>query len=127
MTFFLINRDILPYNHRMERDGLLVGPYEEASKMRVVESWYREGVPKGFGKELYQPDLDRIQDNLEMAMERFPCLADGNIQSVVSGKSSSLVRSLFCFSLFAVEVIVLVFCFSAGLFSRFTVLLNCDR
>ena len=69
----------------MERDGLLVGPYEEAAKMRVVESWYREGVPKGFGKELFQPDLDRIQDNLEMAMERFPCLADGNIQSVVSG------------------------------------------
>lgn len=73
------------YYLRMERDGLLVGPYEEASKMRVVESWYREGVPSGFGKELFQPDLDRIQDNLEMAMERFPCLADGNIQSVVSG------------------------------------------
>ena len=69
----------------MERDGLLVGPYEEAAKMRVVESWYRDGVPKGFGKELFQPDLDRIQDNLEAAMERFPCLADGNIQSVVSG------------------------------------------
>ena len=39
----------------------------------------------GFGKELFESDLDRIIDNTAAAMERFPVLADANIASVVSG------------------------------------------
>ena len=39
----------------------------------------------GFGKELFESDLDRISDNVAMAMERIPVLADANIASVVSG------------------------------------------
>lgn len=39
----------------------------------------------GFGKELYESDLDRIQENVEHAMEMIPVLAQADIQSVVSG------------------------------------------
>ena len=39
----------------------------------------------GFGKELFQPDLDRISASSEKAMELVPCLQTANIQTVVSG------------------------------------------
>ena len=39
----------------------------------------------GFGKELFESDLDRIIDNTAAAMERIPVLADANIASVVAG------------------------------------------
>ena len=39
----------------------------------------------GFGRELFEGDLDRIQDNMEMAMEMVPVLKTASIQSVVSG------------------------------------------
>ena len=35
------------YYLRMERDGLLFGPYEAVDKMRLVEDWYTEGPPPG--------------------------------------------------------------------------------
>ena len=35
------------YYLRMERDGLLVGPYEHQSKMRTVDDWYDVGPPAG--------------------------------------------------------------------------------
>ena len=35
------------YYLRQERDGLLFGPYEAADKMRLLDSWYDEGPPKG--------------------------------------------------------------------------------
>ena len=48
---------ILPFHHfrdlegsyylRQERDGLLFGPYEAMEKMRLLDSWYDEGPPKG--------------------------------------------------------------------------------
>ena len=44
-----------------------------------------DGVPQGFGKELYESDLDRIMDNVNMAMDRFPCLQTADIGSVVAG------------------------------------------
>ena len=34
------------YYLRMERDGLLMGPYERPEKMRVCEDWYDQ-VPPG--------------------------------------------------------------------------------
>ena len=39
----------------------------------------------GFGKELFEPDLDRIMENIQEAMERVPLLKTAEIQSVVSG------------------------------------------
>ncbi|CAH1789183.1 unnamed protein product [Owenia fusiformis] len=73
------------YYLRQERTGLLAGPYEHQDKMALCDDWYDHGPPKDFGKELFQPDLDRISWNTEKAMERVPVLATGNIQSVVSG------------------------------------------
>lgn len=72
------------YYCRQERQGLLLGPYEHPDKMRIQEEWW-DGVPPGFGKELFESDLDRISDNMAMAMEFIPVLADANIASVVSG------------------------------------------
>ncbi|XP_043246255.1 dimethylglycine dehydrogenase, mitochondrial-like, partial [Amphibalanus amphitrite] len=73
------------YYCRQERDGLLIGPYEHQDSMNLSEDWVLQGVRKGFGRELFAPDLDRIETNLEMAMERIPCFGQASIQSVVNG------------------------------------------
>ena len=39
----------------------------------------------GFGMELFDSDLDRIQDHVEQAMEMVPVLQKAEIQRVVSG------------------------------------------
>ena len=44
-----------------------------------------DGVTPGFGKELFESDLDRIMDHIEIAMERFPCAAEAEIASVIAG------------------------------------------
>lgn len=75
------------YYCRQERKGLLFGPYENADLMKLQDEWW-DGVTPGFGKELFESDLDRISDNVAMAMERIPVLADANIASVVSGPIS---------------------------------------
>lgn len=73
------------YYLRQERDGLLTGPYEKSHMMRQQDEWVANGVPPDFGRELFESDLDRISDHLEMAMHRVPVLATGDIQSVISG------------------------------------------
>jgi hypothetical protein len=40
----------------------------------------RDQVPSGFGRELFEPDLDRLQPHLEKAMELVPCFQHANIQ-----------------------------------------------
>lgn len=70
---------------RMERDGLLIGPYESVESMKQCDDWVRDCVPKGFGKELFEPDLNRLEPHLEVAMDLIPCFAGASIQSVVNG------------------------------------------
>ena len=70
---------------RQERDGLLIGPYECEEANVACEDWVRNGVTKGFGKELFEPDLDRLGPHLEMAMELIPSFQNAEIQSVVNG------------------------------------------
>lgn len=70
---------------RQERDGLLFGPYEHADKMKMCEDWAIDGVPKGFGKELFQPDLDRIAEHVEIAQDLVPCLKTANIRNIIAG------------------------------------------
>ncbi|GIY75438.1 dimethylglycine dehydrogenase, mitochondrial [Caerostris darwini] len=70
---------------RTERGGLLIGPYEHQTKMQVLKDWANKGVPKGFGKELFQPNLDRLSDHLEVAMNLVPVLKDADVQTVVNG------------------------------------------
>uniref|UniRef100_A0A667XCQ3 Dimethylglycine dehydrogenase n=1 Tax=Myripristis murdjan TaxID=586833 RepID=A0A667XCQ3_9TELE len=73
------------YYLRQERDGLLFGPYEKMEKMVLQDSWVRDGVPPGFGKELFESDLDRIMEHVEMAMEMVPVLKNADIINIVSG------------------------------------------
>uniref|UniRef100_A0A803T8B0 Dimethylglycine dehydrogenase, mitochondrial n=1 Tax=Anolis carolinensis TaxID=28377 RepID=A0A803T8B0_ANOCA len=73
------------YYLRQERDGLLFGPYENEEKMKLQESWVAHGVPPGFGKELFESDLDRIMDHVEAAMEMVPVLKQADIINVVAG------------------------------------------
>ena len=35
------------YYMRQERNGLLVGPYEHQTKMKLCDDWYTNGVPPG--------------------------------------------------------------------------------
>ncbi|XP_013400474.1 dimethylglycine dehydrogenase, mitochondrial isoform X1 [Lingula anatina] len=73
------------YYLRQERTGLLIGPYESAEKMRMCDDWVNDRVPPGFGKELFDGDLDRINDHLERAMDLVPVVQNASIQSVVCG------------------------------------------
>uniref|UniRef100_A0A673IL62 Dimethylglycine dehydrogenase, mitochondrial n=1 Tax=Sinocyclocheilus rhinocerous TaxID=307959 RepID=A0A673IL62_9TELE len=65
--------------------GLLFGPYEKEEKMKLQDSWIRDGVPPGFGKELFESDLDRIMDHVERAIEMVPVLKNADIINIVSG------------------------------------------
>ncbi|KAL5260238.1 hypothetical protein ACHWQZ_G010380 [Mnemiopsis leidyi] len=73
------------YYVRQERTGLLIGPYESQEKMKIQEDWYDVGVPKGFGKELYESDLDRLDKCIEHVMDLLPIIQETDIQSVVAG------------------------------------------
>ncbi|NXI07834.1 M2GD protein, partial [Irena cyanogastra] len=73
------------YYLRQERDGLLFGPYESEEKMKLQESWVTNGVPPGFGKELFESDLDRIMEHIEAAMEMVPVLRKADIINTIAG------------------------------------------
>uniref|UniRef100_A0A8C3UGQ2 Dimethylglycine dehydrogenase n=1 Tax=Catharus ustulatus TaxID=91951 RepID=A0A8C3UGQ2_CATUS len=73
------------YYLRQERDGLLFGPYESEEKMKLQESWVTNGVPPGFGKELFESDLDRIMEHIEAAMEMVPVLRKADIVNTIAG------------------------------------------
>ena len=65
---------------RMERDGVIIGPYEKQGK-----PWAIDGVPPEFGMELLAPDIDAIADIAGLAMQRVPAAAEGGIKSIVNG------------------------------------------
>jgi dimethylglycine dehydrogenase len=65
---------------RMERDGVIIGPYEKHGK-----PWSVDGVPPEFGMELIEPDIDAIADIAGQAMARVPAAAEGGIKSIVNG------------------------------------------
>ncbi|KAK4816420.1 hypothetical protein QYF61_016856 [Mycteria americana] len=73
------------YYLRQERDGLLFGPYESEEKMKLQDSWVTNGVPPGFGKELFESDLDRIMEHIEAAMEMVPVLKNADIVNTIAG------------------------------------------
>ena len=66
--------------HHFSRAGLLFGPYESADKMVIQDDWYDDGPPKGFGKELYQSDLDRLENCTEHVMDLLPIMNETDIQ-----------------------------------------------
>ena len=65
---------------RQERDGLILGPYENDAQV-----WSVDGVPPEFGADLMPPDLDRVEPIILAAMERIPALEHGGVKSVING------------------------------------------
>ncbi len=65
---------------RQERDGMLLGTYEQ-----VGTPWSVEGTSWDFGHELLNPKLDNIADRLELAFDRIPALADAGIRQAING------------------------------------------
>jgi dimethylglycine dehydrogenase len=65
---------------RQERSGLVLGTYEQDCR-----PWQPKQTPWEFGRELLQPDLDRISPNLEMGYKHFPVLAKAGIRRVING------------------------------------------
>lgn len=68
------------YYLRQEGKGLLVGAYE-----RDVRFWAEDGTPMGFGHELFDDDLDRIEENMMRAIDRVPALAEAGVKRVING------------------------------------------
>lgn len=65
---------------RQEGTGVLVGIYETDHK-----HWHMDGAPWDYGIELLQPEVDRISDELGMAMARYPVLEETPIKTWVNG------------------------------------------
>lgn len=65
---------------RQEQKGLLLGIYE-----RDFKHWHMEGAPWDFGIELIQEDLGRIEHELGLGFQRFPCLNEAGVKRWVNG------------------------------------------
>ena len=65
---------------RQERSGLVLGTYEQDCR-----PWQPRETPWDFGRELLQPDLDRVSHNLELGYKHFPALAKAGIKRVING------------------------------------------
>lgn len=69
---------------RQEGQGLLLGPWERDCRA----AWDNKGAPWSFGQELFQNDLDRLEDGLMAIHHRVPCLETAGIKRVVNGAIS---------------------------------------
>ena len=76
----LLRCPISDYYSRQDKNGLLVGFYEQDCK-----TWGMDGIDPHFVNALCPDDLDRIADVLEGAFERMPALAEVGIHTVVNG------------------------------------------
>ena len=76
----LLRCPISDYYSRQEKDGLLVGFYEQDCK-----TWGMDGISPSFSNDLCPDDLDGVMDVLEGAFERMPALAEVGIKRVVNG------------------------------------------
>ncbi len=76
----LIRCPISDYYCRQEKNGLLIGFYEQECK-----TWGVDGIDPNFVNALCPDDLERVMDVLERAFERMPALRETGIRSVVNG------------------------------------------
>ncbi len=76
----LLRCPISDYYCRQERDGLLVGFYEQDCK-----TWGMDGIDPNFTNALCPDDLDRVTDVLEGAFARMPALMETGIHTIVNG------------------------------------------
>jgi dimethylglycine dehydrogenase len=76
----LLRCPISDYYSRQEKNGLLVGFYEQDCR-----TWGMDGISPGFSNDLCPDDLDRVMDVLEGAFARMPVLAEAGIKRIVNG------------------------------------------
>ena len=76
----LLRCPISDYYSRQEKNGLLVGFYEQGCK-----TWGMDGISPNFSNDLCPDDLDRVMDVLEGAFARMPALTEVGIKRVVNG------------------------------------------
>ncbi|MEM7753613.1 MAG: FAD-dependent oxidoreductase [Pseudomonadota bacterium] len=76
----LLRCPISDYYSRQEKNGLLIGFYEQDCK-----TWGMDGISPDFSNDLCPDDLDRVMDVLEGAFERMPALTEVGIKRVVNG------------------------------------------
>jgi dimethylglycine dehydrogenase len=76
----LLRCPISDYYCRQEKQGLLVGFYEQDCKI-----WGMDGIDPHFVNALCPDDLDRITDVLEGAFARMPALMETGIHTVING------------------------------------------
>ncbi|MDJ0820572.1 MAG: FAD-dependent oxidoreductase [Paracoccaceae bacterium] len=76
----LLRCPISDYYCRQEKQGLLLGFYEQDCR-----TWGMDGVDPHFTNALCPDDLDRVTDVLEGAFERMPPLMEAGIKTVVNG------------------------------------------
>jgi dimethylglycine dehydrogenase len=77
-------RDVdVSYYLRQEKHGYNLGPYEPNCKGH----WLTEDdpMPEDFSFQLWQEDLDRIEDIVTDAMERVPLMQTSGVSSVING------------------------------------------
>ena len=68
------------YYSRQEGKGLLLGAYENR-----CHHWAVDGTPLDFGHELLPDDLERMEANFAVAVDRMPCLAQAGVKRVING------------------------------------------
>ena len=76
----LLRCPISDYYCRQEKNGLLVGFYEQDCK-----TWGLDGIDANFANALCPDDLDRVADVLEGAFARMPALAEVGIHTIING------------------------------------------
>lgn len=76
----LLRCPISDFYCRQEKNGLLVGFYEQACK-----TWGMDGIDPDFVNALCPDDLDRVTEVLEGAFARLPALMETGIHTVING------------------------------------------
>lgn len=76
----LLRCPISDYYCRQEKQGLLLGFYEQDCR-----TWGMDGIDPNFANALCPDDLDRVTDVLEGAFARMPALMEVGIHTVVNG------------------------------------------
>ncbi|GAB5436019.1 GcvT family protein [Falsiruegeria mediterranea] len=77
-------RDVdVSYYLRQEKHGYNLGPYEPNCKGHWLTA--DDKMPEDFSFQLWQEDLDRIEDIVTDAMERVPLMQTSGVSSVING------------------------------------------
>ena len=76
----LLRCAISDYYCRQEKQGLLIGFYEQGCR-----TWGMDGIDPNFSNALCPDDLERISTVWEGALARMPALAEAGIQRVING------------------------------------------